>query len=271
MSPHEQWQVSGNAPEAYERYLVPTLFTPWATVLVERVALQPGAHVLDVACGTGIVARLAALRVRPGGTVTGLDLNPGMLAVARTHPHTPDVQMTWQEGSALALPFANATFHVVLCQQGLQFFPDRLAALQEMRRVLVPGGQLGLSVWHAVVHNPYFAALGDALECHVSPEVAASMRAVCALGEAETLQALLLQAGFREVSLTLPTLVMRFASVETFIPGQCAATPFADAVAALDTDARTALLEDIRLALRSYTDSEGVAVPNAAHVAVART
>lgn len=243
---------------------------PWATELVERMPLQAGAHVLDVACGTGIVARLAAPRVRPGGAVTGLDLNPGMLTVARTLAQAPDVHMTWQEGSALALPFAHATFHVVLCQQGLQFFPDRLAALQAMRRVLVPGGQLGLSVWHAIPHNPYFAALGNALERHVSPEVAAGMRVVCALGEGETLQALLLQAGFCEVRLALRTLVMRFPSVETFIPGQFAATPFADAVTALDMATRTALLEDVRMALQPYTDIEGVAVPNTAHVAVAR-
>src|SRR5688572_14938315 len=98
MSPHEQWQISGKAPEAYERYMVPTLFTQWATDLVERLRLHAGEHVLDVACGTGIVARLAAHRVSSGGSVTGLDLNPGMLAVAGSLPPAPDVQMKWREG-----------------------------------------------------------------------------------------------------------------------------------------------------------------------------
>src|SRR5262245_10887924 len=117
MSQQEQWQISGNAPESYERYMVPTLFTPWAMDLVERMALQPGEQVLDVACGTGIVARLAAQHVSPGGAVTGLDLNPGMLAMARTLPKPTDAKMEWEEGSAVDLPFSNAAFNVVLCQQ----------------------------------------------------------------------------------------------------------------------------------------------------------
>jgi ubiquinone/menaquinone biosynthesis C-methylase UbiE len=271
MSQQEQWQTSGNAPESYECYVVPTLFTPWATDLVQRVALQTGERVLDVACGTGIVARLAAQHVSPGGAVTGLDLNPGMLSLARTLPQPTDVKTEWREGSAVELPFSNAAFNVVLCQQGLQFFPDRLAALREMHRVLVPGGRLALSVWRPIQYNPYITALGDALERHVNAEVAEGMRTVCALGDAEELRSLLLQAGFRDVRICIAILVMRFASVEAFIPGQFAATPFADAVAALDADARTALLEDVRLALRSYTDDEGVAVPNEAHIAIAHT
>lgn len=213
MSQHEQWQISGNAPEAYERSMVPTLFTPWATDLVERLSLHAGEHVLDVACGTGIGARLAAHRVSPGGTVTGLDLNPGMLAVARSLPHATDVRIAWRQGRAVALPFANVMFNVVLCQQGLQFFPDRVAALRSLLR----------------------------------------------------------QAGFREVHIALAILVMRFAAVEAFVPGQFAATPYAGAVAALDAHARTALLEDVRMALRSYTDATGVAVPTEAHVAMAQT
>ena len=158
MSQQEQWQISGNAPEAYERYMVPTLFTQWATDLVDRLHLRAGEHVLDVACGTGIVARLAAHRVSPGGTVTGLDLNPGMLAVARSLPPAPDVRMEWREGSAV-------------------------------------------------------------LERHLGAEIAASSRAVCALGDAEALRSLLLQAGFREVRIAIAILVMRFASVEAFLPG----------------------------------------------------
>jgi len=171
----------------------------------------------------------------------------------------------------MALPFANASFDVVLCQQGLQFFPDRLAALRQMHRVLVPQGQLGLSVWRPIQHNPYIAALAKAAARHVSGEVAAGLRTVCALGDADVLRSLLLQAGFREVRISIAILVMRFASVDAFVPGQFAATPFAGAVAALDANARAALLEDVRVALRPYTDDTGIAVPNEAHVAIAHT
>lgn len=140
MSELEQFQVSGNAAEHYERYIVPTIFIPWSTDLLERAALQPGERVLDVACGTGVVARHAAQQVGSDGTVTGLDLNPVMLEVARTQAASSDAVVEWHQGDAGALPFDDAAFDVVLCQQGLQFFPDKVKALREMHRVLVPGG-----------------------------------------------------------------------------------------------------------------------------------
>ena len=143
MPPQEKWQMTGSGPEAYERHLVPAIFAPWATVLLELARLQPGERVLDAACGTGVVARAATSRVGAAGTVTGVDLNPGMLDVARAVSGEAGQAIAWREGDLAALPFADGAFDVVLCQQGLQFFPDCLAALQEMRRVLVPGGQLG--------------------------------------------------------------------------------------------------------------------------------
>src|SRR5436309_1061779 len=133
---HRQLRETG--AEMYERGLVPAIFAPWATILIEQAALQPGDRVLDVACGTGVVARLAALQVGSTGQNIGLDNNTGMLAVARSLPPIPGVSLEWQEGNALAMPFADASFDVLLCQQGLQFFPDRSAALCEMHRVLVP-------------------------------------------------------------------------------------------------------------------------------------
>src|SRR5262249_1850701 len=148
-------------------FLVPTIFRPWAEALLTLAALQPGERILDVACGTGVVARLAAVQVGPTGQVRGVDLNPGMLAVARSVPAPTGAVITWQEGTATALPLEDAAFDVVLCQQGLQFFPDRVAALQEMHRVLVPGGRLALSVWGPIASSPGFAVLAEALARHV--------------------------------------------------------------------------------------------------------
>src|SRR5215472_8707126 len=112
----EQWQLAGSAPELYQRYLVPAVTGQWAADLVEQAALQPGERVLDVACGTGVVARLAAACVGPTGRVAALDLNPGMLAVAREHPAESEqgavAVIEWYEGSALALPFLEAVFDV---------------------------------------------------------------------------------------------------------------------------------------------------------------
>jgi ubiquinone/menaquinone biosynthesis C-methylase UbiE len=138
------WQLDGSAPELYERYLVPAITTKWADDLVGRAQPGAGENVLDIACGTGIVARLASRWMRQGH-VTGLDLNKGMLPVART-VSSDGAPIDWTEGSALDLPFEAGTFDLVLCQLGLQFFPDQERALREMHRVLSPTGRVALSV-----------------------------------------------------------------------------------------------------------------------------
>ena len=131
---------------------MPAITSKWAEDLVRRAQLRTGELVLDVACGTGVVARLAATKVRPG-QVTGLDLNAGMLAVARSLPNE-GAPISWTEGSALDMKFPSGRFDVVLCQQGLQFFPDQPAALREMRRVLREGGRAALSVYSPIEQTP---------------------------------------------------------------------------------------------------------------------
>jgi ubiquinone/menaquinone biosynthesis C-methylase UbiE len=139
MSQQGQWQVAGSAPEVYERELVPAVFGPWAPILVELAHPRTGERVVDIACGTGIVARIAAARIGPTGAMAGVDLNPGMLSVARSVAATnsqPGAPIQWHEASADKLPFPDGSFDIVYCQLGLQFFADRAAALREMRRVL---------------------------------------------------------------------------------------------------------------------------------------
>src|SRR4051794_4440488 len=126
----------GRVAEAYERVQVPAIFTGWATDLVSIADLRAGERILDVACGTGIVARLAAPRVAPAGHVVGVDVNAAMLTVARAQPQPAGAVIEWHQGDAAALPFPDAAFDVVLCQQGLQHMADRGAAVREMRRVL---------------------------------------------------------------------------------------------------------------------------------------
>ena len=128
----EQWQLERASAEAYERYAVASWSGPLAARLVALAAPREGERVLDVACGTGIVARLA---VGAGGSVAGVDLNEGMLAVAREQAPAID----WRQGDVEALPVADGAFDLVACQQGLQFFGHRAAALAEMRRALAPG------------------------------------------------------------------------------------------------------------------------------------
>ena len=152
----------GSAPELYERYLVPAITRIWASDLIDRVGPKPGQSLLDVACGTGVVARLAAERMR-NGRVVGLDLNEGMLAVARSVP-VAGAPIEWREGSALSLPFEDRSFDLVLCQLGVQFFPDRSLALREMKRVLVASGLVALSVYSDIERTPVADAFVKALD-----------------------------------------------------------------------------------------------------------
>jgi len=162
------WQLEGSAAELYQRYLVPAITTKWAEDLVHRAQLRAGEDVLDVACGTGVVARLAARKVTPGH-VTGLDLNSGMLAVARSVPNEGE-PVSWKEASALDLPFSSGHFDAVLCQLGLQFFPDQPNALREMRRVVRDSGRVALSVYSPIERTPGANTFVRALDEVLGPE-----------------------------------------------------------------------------------------------------
>ena len=196
----EQWQLGGDSAGLYERFLVPAVTLPWATDLVARAGVRAGERVLDVACGTGAVARVAAARVGTGGRVVGLDVNRGMLEVARSRPPAGDeAPIEWCEGSVLALPFGAGEFGVVLCQLGLQFFPDRPAALREMRRVLAPGGRLGASVYSELERSPAAHALSDARDRHLGEGASRAKRLEHSLASAGEVRTLLVDAGFADV------------------------------------------------------------------------
>src|SRR3989442_10856148 len=222
MSQQERWQLGGNAPEIYERHLVPAIFRPWAPIVVELGRLQPGERVLDVACGTGIVARVAAKHVGSSGRVVGLDINPEMLTIARSLPPAPGAVVEWREAGVDAMPFPDAAFDVVFCQLGLQYFPDRPAALREMRRVLVTRGRLALMVWRPIQFSPGFAMLAEALEHRVSTEAASVMRAPFSLGEVGGLRVLIEGGGFHSVTIRPATGTVRFPSLEDFVRHQVA-------------------------------------------------
>jgi ubiquinone/menaquinone biosynthesis C-methylase UbiE len=272
MAQHEPWQLEGTAAELYERYLVPAITALWAADLVQRVAPTPGERLLDIACGTGIVARMAAKRMGTG-QVVGLDLNPGMLAVARSVPveHHPPIE--WREGSALELPFPDGSFDVVLCQLGLQFFPNRPAALEEMFRVLAPGGRMALSVYSAIGHTPVALALAEALDQHLGPGASAVKRSEHALADPDELHRLVAHAGFGDMSLQRVVQTIRFTSPREYVRLQIAATPMAAMVAGMESERRDAIIDAITGSLAaslSQHASRGVTSPQEAFVVQAR-
>ena len=273
MAEHEAYQLEGSAPELYERYLVPAITALWAADLVERAAPLPGERVLDVACGTGIVARLAAQRMGTG-RVVGLDINSGMLAVARSLPPVAGVSIEWHEASVLGMPFSDAVFDVVLCQLGLQFFPDRPAALREMWRVLAPGGRLALSVFSAIEHTPAANALANALERHLGSGASKTKRTEHALADPEELSSLVAGAGFRDVTIRTTTQQIRFPSPREYVRLQLAATPMAGLVSGMESGQRDAFVDAIAGELRTAVQrdaAEGeLTFPQEAHVVLAR-
>ena len=273
MADQGQWQVAGNAAETYQRALVPAVFAAWAPRVIALADLQPGERVLDIACGTGVVARLAAQQVGRTGSVTGLDLNPGMLAMAASIASSdPDASapIAWREASATKMPFPDAAFDVAYCQLGLQFFLDRASALREMYRVLVPGGRLGLMVWRGIQHSPGFGVLTGALERHVSTDAAAIMRAPFALAEAEELHALMAAEDFREITIEPVAGTVRFPSVTRFVQDYVGGSPLSGHVAKVSDEARAALISEVSDALTPYLGQDGLTFPIEAHLARAK-
>jgi ubiquinone/menaquinone biosynthesis C-methylase UbiE len=232
----------GSAPANYERFFVPAIGSPLAVDLVRVAALRPGERVLDVACGTGVVARLASEQVGATGSVAGLDINAGMLAVARdaTPPRMP---IEWHEASADAIPFSDASFDVVLCQMGLQFMPDKRAALREMQRVLVPGGRLILNLPGPTPQ--LFAIMGEALGRHMGAEARVFVNHVFSLHDAEEIQDLIGSAGFEHLSVMSVTKSLRLPPPDEFLWQYIHSTPIAGAVAKVDDDHRGSLEREV--------------------------
>lgn len=266
-------QPSPNPAETYEQYFGPTIADPWTRVLLEYAAPQPGARTLDVACGTGSVARHVAPLVGAAGKVVALDSSPAMLAVARALPAPAGAAITWLEGNAIRLDLPDDTFDLVLCQQGLQFFPDRAASVREMRRVLTDGGRVVISVWQALHHHPVYAALFEATARHLGAPIA-TLDVSFSLGNADELRMLLSDAGLQRIALTPRSLTIHLPVPERFVQltvlGAATSIP---AVAHLDAAARAALVaavtNETQAVAQRYRDGETLTFPMSTHIAVA--
>lgn len=264
---------TANPAELYERVFVPALSMPLAQDLLRRAAPKRGERVLDVACGTGTVARLAAPRVAPNGHVVGVDPMPAMLAVARGVAAAEGVEIEWREGRGEALPVDDAAFDLVCCQQGLQFFEDRAAGLREMHRALVPEGRVVVSVGQGIERQTFPAALDEVTERHLGTPVFA--RTIFSLGDADELRALLERSGFRDVTIEPLSVTAHTPDpagfVRLLLRGPAMMNPV---VAGMDPTAREtafgAVLADAESVARPYLE-DGVLVFTAhTHIAQAR-
>jgi|SRR6185437_14143652 len=268
MTTNEQWQLTLKAAELYESCPARYILGPWAPLLVDAAHLTTGDRVLDVACGTGVVTRAAAIRVGPAGRVVGVDLNSGMIAVARSLPAPVGAPIEWIERSALDLRLDTASYDAVLCQQGLQFFPDKPAALSEMYRVLDRGGRLALSVWNSV--GIYNSAVSEALARFVSNETAARFNASRQVPSAEELRRLAADAGFSAVEVRVSRIDVHLPRLDEFVLDHLTATPVAAAVAAVDAESQREIGTAVMNQLQRYADGDGVTYPEETHVLTAR-
>ena len=232
----------GNPAENYHRYFVTAIGAPAAEDLMEVARLQPGERVLDVGCGTGVVTRLAAKRVGVAGNVAGLDVTPGMLAVA--HSQTPPgISIDWYEATAESMPLPDKAFDVVLCQMALQFIPNKLAALREMRRVLDRGGRALVTL--PGPKPPLFAIMTDALARHLSPEAASFGDLVFSMHDIDEISQLMLSAGFQRVDVKAKPKTLRLPAPSDFLWQYINSTPMAEAAAQAGEGKRDALERDV--------------------------
>ncbi|MDP8961138.1 MAG: methyltransferase domain-containing protein, partial [Actinomycetota bacterium] len=253
------WEGVSVAAERYERYLVPALFAPLVGQLVDIADLGPGDRVLDVACGTGVIARAAARHVAPGGHVCGLDVNEDMLAIARR----TGADIEWRQADASRTGLPGASFDVAFCHQGLQFFPDRLAALQEIRRVLAPAGRAVLATWCAADGGDTgYAPIAQALRRHRpdDPHPLEFIAAIFGLSDGTEVARLAEAAGFDDVSVGRGTITVRFPSAEAWVEAFLGAAPV-PSVASLAPGTRAAIVADAATALRPHIDATGLTFP----------
>lgn len=265
-----QWLLAREAAERYQSVLTPAILGPFAEALVDHATVQPGEWIVDVGCGTGAAARHAAVQMKGTGRVTGIDVNGGMLAVARSLPTAAGAPIDWREANASQLPLDDQSVDVVLCAQVLQFIPDKVQNLHEMRRILQHEGRLALSLWCNIEENAYFDALVEAVARHVGAETAAGLGAAFALSGADEIRHLLKAAGYTQIQMDTIGLDLSLPPLDEFVPRHIGATPMAAGFNQADEGTQQRVIHEVVETCRSYTTADGVTIPFRSHAIIAR-
>lgn len=259
------WNVPGGWVEIYHNIFIPAMIGEWAPRMLARVDPRPGENVLDVACGTGVLTRAAAEIVGQNGSVAGVDINPDMLSLARKLSDGQYPAIEWRECDAQSLPFEDDVFDIALCQLGLMFIPDKVAALKEMRRVLKPGGRVAVMVWGAIDKCPGQMAMAKAWEKFFGVEQAGNFYSMHSMSDPETMREILFAAGFQEVNIQQAMGTMHFRSAEQQVRSYGAMGGFS-----AYERVQNAAISEVTQALRAYTGPEGLAYPIEALLARAK-
>jgi SAM-dependent methyltransferase len=264
----ETFQLSGNAAAIYEEQKVPAIFGPLAEATLDAVPLFESDSVLDIACGTGIVARKARAKVGPSARIAGVDLNQGMIDAARGLTDADARSCEWHAADVTELPFEDGTFSVAFCQQGLQFFPDRELALREIGRVLRPGGRIALTLWSEA--SALFEALADSFRRHVSDEIAERSLVPFVSPGADALGALVSGQGFIDVSAQILTVDRVLSDPENAIPREIMSNPVGPAVAERGDAVMARIVAEVIAALSDYRAGTKFVFPTRTHLIQAK-
>ena len=257
-----KWQMNTDGPEIYERYIVPTWMADWTTELIDAGDVGPKKRVLDVACGTGIIARKAAGIVGPEGRIAGIDSNEGMLRVAgRCAEQEGQTAIEWYHCDVSRMPFSAGEFDTVLCQQGLQFFPDKESALREMKRVLAPQGKLALNVWGRPDKCPHVIVICDVFTEYFGEDSTTIFQVASSLSNPQILHNLVLEAGFSNIHIRFDVKIARHASLAELLPAYFSVFPVAAQIAALTDEERTRMFRCIETKLTAWCEKGSLAVP----------
>ncbi|MCV2870328.1 methyltransferase domain-containing protein [Defluviimonas sp. WL0002] len=265
----DRYQLGHSAARIYEEQKVRAIFGPLARATLKAVSLRPGDRILDVACGTGIVARTIRDLYGTDVEITGSDLNAGMIEMARGITSDLDPPIEWVVADAADLPFDDGTFTVCMCQQGIQFIPDKRGALLEFRRVLSPGGLLAISVWDGA--SAFFMAMAEALRRHVGEAAAEQSLAPFTYRAAEDLPRLLATTGFRDVAVQAISIDRIIDNPQVDIPKEIIANPVGSSVTAKGEEAMRTIVREIIADCEEYRVGDTLAVPQTASVITAST
>ncbi|ENN88657.1 Ubiquinone/menaquinone biosynthesis methyltransferase ubiE [Rhizobium freirei PRF 81] len=260
---------AGSIPENYDRYMVPLIFEPYAADIARRAASLAPSAVLEVAAGTGVVTRALAPMLSPGASYVVTDLNPPMLDYAASR-QPPDSRITWRQADALTLPFEDAAFDLVLCQFGAMFFPDRMAAYREAKRVLKAGGHFLFNVWDRLEENAFADDVTNAL-ARIFPDDPPRFLARTPYGyhDAGQIRSDLDGAGFSDVAIETRTEESRASSPRFPAVAYCHGTLLRNEIEAREAGRLTAATDYVAAAIADRHGSGEVAAKIQAHVILA--
>ncbi|NRG19139.1 methyltransferase domain-containing protein [Rhizobiales bacterium] len=264
----DAFQLTADAAAIYEEQKVSSIFGPLARATLDRIPVAPDDRVLDVACGTGIVVRTILDRFGPVTRIVGIDLNEGMIEHARSITKDLQGRLEWHVGDVQKLPFDDCSFTLVICQQGLQFFPDGEAALKEMRRVTEPGGKLLLTIWAGT--SPFFKALARALHKHVSADVARRSVSPFDHDVGQMLPGMLARCGYSKPEIETIAIDRVIKDPQRGIPKEIMGNPIGPSVAERGDAVMQRIVDDVIAECAAYRQGEALVVPQCATMIAAK-